>query len=343
MGKLHHIIEAQQFDRRALQEIFLSVDKMADWMVQEDMWMKKEAQVSLSAEEKKERQRSRLEMQRGVKGKRMFSVFYQSSTRTRASFETAMKILGGEVAVSFSSEQEFSNTARKKALEDTVRGLGLLFPHVIVLRHPHAGAAERAKEVSSGVPIINAGDGPNQHPTQAIADLYTIRNLFKQIDGLSIAFVGNLFSSREIRSLCYLLAEYDVDIYAVSPDMLKLRQDVRDCLNKAAGVRLFEVDNLEEIVGKVKVLYQARIPGKASGGDTFVVEDQMFSYREIKKRYTINDQVLKKLLKGSIVMDLSFRPEDSLDLKNVPLVCYTQIQNGLFVRMALLKMILDSI
>jgi len=152
-----------------------------------------------------------------------------------------------------------------------------------------------------------------------------------------------LFSSREIRSLCYLLAEYDVDIYAVSPDMLKLRQDVRDCLNKAAGVRLFEVDNLEEIVGKVKVLYQARIPGKASGGDTFVVEDQMFSYREIKKRYTINDQVLKKLLKGSIVMDLSFRPEDSLDLKNVPLVCYTQIQNGLFVRMALLKMILDSI
>jgi aspartate carbamoyltransferase catalytic subunit len=339
MERLHHIIEAQQFDRETLEQIFGLTDKMADWMFQEGIWRRKEDNGVFSAEDSRERARMRAEMQKGVMEKMMISVFYRPSTRTRTSFETAMWTLGGKVVTSFSGEQEFSS----KALEDTIIGLSLFMPDVIVLRHPLAGAAKRAMEVSY-VPIINAGDGANQHPTQAIADLYTIRYIFKQIDGLSIALTGNLSTNREIRSLCYLLANYNVKIYVVAPDNLGLGQDIKDyySANKAAA-RLVEVDDLRKIAAQVQVIYQSRIPSRISGGDVFFVDGQMFSHRELMDKYSINDQVLEELPKESMVMDLSFRPGDFTDINKVPLYSKLQIQYGLFVRMALLKMILDPV
>ncbi len=339
MKELRHIIEAQQFDPETLERIFGLTDEKANWMVQEDIWKRKEAEGALSAEDRKKRKRIRTEMQKEVKGKNMITVFYRPSTRTRASFEIAICTLGGKVVTSFSGEQEFSSTAKEKALEDTIRGLSLFMPDVIVLRHPLAGAAKRAMEVSY-VPVINAGDGANQHPTQAIADLYTIRYIFKQIDGLSIALTGNLFTNREIRSLCYLLANYNVKIYAVAPDNLKLGQDIKDYYLTKDGPQLIEVDDLREIAGQVQVVYQSRIPGKILGGDNFVVRDKMFSHQELMDKYSVNDQVLERLPKESMVMDLSFRPGDFPDIKKVPLYSELQIQNSLFVRMALLKMIL---
>src|SRR5258708_217432 len=172
---MKHVIESQQFDRKAIEQLF----KIAD---------------SLS--------KSKKDL---LRGKIMASLFYEPSTRTRFSFESAMLRLGGGV-ISTENAGEFSSVAKGETLEDTIRIMNN-YADVIVLRHPERGASERAAAVSD-VPIINAGDGAGQHPTQALLALYTIRQELGKIDGIHIALVGDLKHGRTVRSLAYLLGKY---------------------------------------------------------------------------------------------------------------------------------------
>ena len=189
MGRLKHVVEAQQFDRESMADIFT---------------------VAREMEQVVQHYGSNL-LNRRV----MATLFYEPSTRTRLSFESAMKRLGGDV-VTTESAQEFSSAAKGETLEDTIR-IVAGYSDVIVLRHFESGASKRAAAVSP-VPIINAGDGPGQHPTQALLDIYTIEREIGRLDGISIAMVGDLANGRTVRSLCYLLSKFeDLHIYFVSP------------------------------------------------------------------------------------------------------------------------------
>ncbi len=323
MRKIHHITESQQFDLELLNEIFYLTEKMGGWVV-------KEYYGELSPKEKEK-------MQEGVKDKKMISLFYEPSTRTRASFEIAMRNLGGRVIFSTENAREFSSAAKRETLEDTIKVLSMYLPHVIVLRYDKAGGAARAAAFSD-VPIINAGDGTGQHPTQALLDVYTLRERLNKIDGLSIAMVGDLANGRTVRSLSYLLGKYkDINIYYVSPDILKIGQDIKDYLDRH-NVHFSEGDDLIEVADKIDVVYQTRIQKERLG-------DQAFSYNEVREKCSITDRVLEKLPDHAIIMHpLPRNPKDgelpfAVD-KDERATYFPQAQNGLFLRMALLKMIL---
>ncbi|MFA6297158.1 MAG: hypothetical protein WC629_01210 [Candidatus Paceibacterota bacterium] len=172
---MHHIIESQQFDQKFINKIFSIADKL----------------------EKK--------TDNSLKGKIMASLFYEPSTRTRFSFESAMLRLGGSV-ITTENAKEFSSAAKGETLEDSIRVINN-YADVIVLRHYERGSSEKASFVSK-VPVINAGDGAGQHPTQALLDLYTIKKELGKIEGITIALVGDLKHGRTIRSLAYLLGKY---------------------------------------------------------------------------------------------------------------------------------------
>ena len=192
---MRHILESQQFDLKTLQQIFRSADSF-------------------------EKNQSR-----PLKGKIMATLFYEPSTRTRFSFESAMIRLGGGV-ITTENAAVFSSAAKGETLEDTIRVVSY-YADVIVLRHPERGASERAAAVSK-VPIINGGDGAGQHPTQALLDLYTIQRELGKIDDITIVFVGDLKNGRAVRSLAYLLAKYrNIRIVFVSPKGLKIGEDFK--------------------------------------------------------------------------------------------------------------------
>ncbi|RKY69114.1 MAG: aspartate carbamoyltransferase, partial [Candidatus Latescibacterota bacterium] len=247
--RLSHIIRAQQFNRDILAEVF-SVAKEMEEIV-------KQGGSDL--------------LQRKI----MATVFYEPSTRTRLSFESAMRKLGGEV-ITTENAREFSSAAKGETLEDTVRIVDS-YADVIVLRHYESGAAERAAKVSS-VPIINAGDGPGQHPTQALLDLYTIEKEIGHLVGLSIAMVGDLANGRTVRSLCYLLAKYnDVKIYFVAPEVVRMKEDIKDYLTEH-NVTFIEETDLKKVAPQVDVIYQTRIQKERFG-------DRIEDYQKAKGQY----------------------------------------------------------
>src|SRR3990172_7520886 len=187
---MKHVVESQQFGRKLLSSLFSMADKL----------------------EKK--------TETPLKGKIMAALFYEPSTRTRFSFESAMLRLGGSV-ITTENAKEFSSAAKGETLEDSIRVINN-YVDVIVLRHYEEGASARAARVSR-VPVINAGDGAGQHPTQALLDLYTIRKEIGKIDGLRIAMVGDLAQGRTVRSLAYLLSKFeDITMYFVAPPLLKM-------------------------------------------------------------------------------------------------------------------------
>ncbi len=304
--KLFHIIKAQQFNRRLLDRIFKVAAEME--------------KINLAGG-------SNI-----LKGKIMATIFYEPSTRTRLSFEAAMAKLGGEI-ISTESAKEFSSAAKGESLEDTIRIIGN-YADIIVLRHYESGAAERAAKVSP-VPIINAGDGPGQHPTQALLDIYTIYKEIGHIDGISIAMVGDLAYSRTVRSLAYLLTKYqEIKMYFVAPDVVQMRDDIKDYLLKHK-VFFAEESNLEKVASKVDVIYQTRIQKERFGEN---IED----YEKAKDKYIIDKHILKIMKKDAIIMHPLPRvneisPEVDTDRRAA---YFRQAQNGLYIRMALLKMIL---
>ena len=308
MSHLHHVLEAQQFDRDLMSEIFVVAQEM---------------------EQVVQHYGSNI-LNRRV----MATLFYEPSTRTRLSFEAAMKRLGGDV-VTTESAQEFSSAAKGETLEDTIRVVNG-YVDVIVLRHFDSGASSRAAAVS-GVPIINAGDGAGQHPTQALLDMYTIKREIGHLDGISIAMVGDLANGRTVRSLCYLLTKYeDPTIYLVAPPVVSMKQDIKEYLTRN-GVRFEEKADLYEVAPQVDVIYQTRIQRERFHDNT--------EYDEARGKYIIDKSVLDCMRERAIVMHPLPRVDEikTEEVDGDPRAAYfRQAYNGLYVRMALLKMMLTE-
>jgi aspartate carbamoyltransferase catalytic subunit len=308
MHKLGGVIEAQQFNADTLKTIF---------SISEEMERKPD--------------------QRLLQGKLMASLFYEPSTRTRLSFESAMKRLGGEV-VSTENAQQFSSKAKGESLEDSIRVISA-YCDVIVLRYHKEGGAERAQRFSK-VPVINAGDGKGQHPTQALLDLYTIRKAFGGVNGLTVAMVGDLANGRTVRSLSYFLAKHFPDnrIIFVSPAQTTMGEDIKSYLNEHS-VTWSETDDLRAIAPVADVIYQTRVQRER------FKDDAQSTYEEVVKeseRFTINAEILDLMKKKAIIMHpLPRVTEISFAVDQDPRARYfEQAENGLYVRMALLKMIL---
>lgn len=300
-----HIISTKQFDRKFLSEMF----KIADSI---DL-NKKHSSV--------------------LKNKIMATLFYEPSTRTRFSFESAMFRLGGQV-ISTENAKEFSSVAKGETLEDSIKVINN-YADVIVLRHYEEGAAKKAADVST-VPLINAGDGAGEHPTQALLDLYTIYKKFKKIDGLSVALCGDLKYSRTVRSLVYLLDLYkDIKFYFVSPAQLKLSDEVKNHLN---GNNIFyeESENLLNTISRVDVLYQTRVQK-----ERFESQEE---YLKVKDSVVLHPELLQKMKKNAVILHpLPRNNEVPVEIdKDSRAVYFEQTRNGLIIRMALLRLLLTK-
>jgi aspartate carbamoyltransferase catalytic subunit len=303
--KLHHIIESQQFSRQDLEELFLVANQM----------------------EKRSQKRTVL------KNKILITLFYEPSTRTRLSFEAAMIKLGGSV-ISTENAASFSSAAKGETIEDTVRVLNG-YGDVIVIRHFESGAAQKASQVSK-IPVINAGDGTGQHPTQSLLDLYTIQKELGGIDGLSIAMVGDLAHGRTVRSLAYLLAKYrNIKIYFVSPPNVRMNDDIKEHLKKRE-VSFEETDSLEDAAAKVDVIYQTRIQKERFADFT--------EYEKTKGIYIVDNRIMGILSKNSIVMHPLPRVDEiRTEVDTDPRAAYfRQAHNGLYIRMALLSQVIEG-
>jgi len=267
----------------------------------------------------------------------MAALFYEPSTRTRLSFEIAMAKLGGDI-VGTENAREFSSAAKGESLEDTIRTINQYGVDVIVLRYNKEGGAERAQRFSDA-PVINAGDGPGQHPTQALLDLYTIQKRFGTVDGLNIALVGDLTNGRTVRSLSYFLAKhYKVGrVYLVSPSQTRMRQDIKDYFNKY-DLPWEETDRLDDILPELDVLYQTRVQKERFADEPKVYEEVMTA----GERLNITAETSAGMKKESIIMHpLPRVAEISYVVDKDPRAIYfEQAQNGLFIRMALLKLLL---
>jgi aspartate carbamoyltransferase catalytic subunit len=259
----------------------------------------------------------------------MASLFYQPSTRTRLSFEAAMYRLGGRV---FSTEQagRFSSEIEGEKLEDTIRIVSG-YSDVIVLRHSAVGGAARAADVST-VPIINAGEHGGQHPTQALLDLYTIYRERRGLDGLTIAIIGELDRGRSARSLAYLLSKFDrVKLYFVSPPELQMTSDILQHLDTHNIWYSLESD-VNAVIRSVDVVYLTQIrPGRMANVQTRV-------------KYAINAESLKSMKSGAMILHpLPRTIELDKTIDEDPRALYfRQATNGLYVRMAILSMLMDK-
>jgi len=301
--KLTHVIESQQFTVPLLMELFERARGM-------------ERVVARGGS---------LEYQNRI----MATLFYAASTRTRLSFEAAMQRLGGRV-LSTEQARAFSCEIEGEQLEDTIRSIGC-YCDVIVLRHTQQGGAKRASQVSP-VPLINAGDGDGgQHPTQALLDVYTI---FRErpLDGLSIAIVGELDKGRAARSLTYLLAKFErVKIFFVSPLEQQMKPDILEYLNEH-GVRYELESQIERVIGEVDAIYQTRI--RSEPADTLSNPLQ----------FAVNSAMLQKMRPGALILHpLPRTVELDRSVDQDPRALYfRQAVNGLYVRMALLTMLLEK-
>lgn len=259
----------------------------------------------------------------------MTTLFYVPSTRTRLSFEAAMHRLGGRV-MSTEHAGAFSSEIEGEQVEDSIRIIGGI-SDVIVIRHTAEDGARRAAEVSP-VPVINAGDGNGgQHPTQALLDLYTIYRQ-RPLDGLSIAIIGELHKGRSARSLAYLLAKFDrVKLYFVSPPELQIKPDILEYLDQHE-VRYELASDIDAVIDKVDVVYQTRIRPES------VVDVNGL------KRYAIDSTVLQRMRPDALILHpLPRTVELDRSADADPRAMYfRQAMNGLYVRMALLTILLDK-
>ena len=266
-----------------------------------------------------------------LKGKILATLFFEPSTRTRLSFESAMHKLGGS-AIGF-AEAEIASVKKGENLADTVRVVEN-YADVIALRHPLEGAARLAAEFAK-VPIINGGSGAEEHPTQALLDLYTIIKEKSKIDGLKIAFVGDLRYGRTVHSLAYALSLYDIELYLVSPESLKMRREVLQTIKVKISVT--ETTSLEKIVPLVDVLYVTRIQKERFPDPA--------EYAKVRGSYKIDLQTLKKAKEDLIILHpLPRIDEVAAEVDETSYARYfQQVWNGIVVRMALLALILGGI
>jgi aspartate carbamoyltransferase catalytic subunit len=300
---LRHILDARQFDRHWLETTLFP--KAADFQATSTKLLPSP-----------------------LAGKRLFYLFYEPSTRTRVSFEVAASLLGAAVT----GMDSYEHRAEDERLEDRIRALNEYPYDFLLLRYHEEGGATRAAAVSH-VPVINAGDGPGQHPTQALLDAYTLWREFGRIDGLRIALVGDLSYQRSTNSLAYLLSQFTgLTLYLVSPQLLPMRDEVRDHLRQS-GVKVDEVRDLRSIASDLDVIYMTRAhTSRMDHARRFEGETGWYAVdRDVLSRLPEHARVLHPLPRG---------PELPPTVDDDPrVVCFRQAGNGLFVRMALLSVV----
>jgi aspartate carbamoyltransferase catalytic subunit len=265
-----------------------------------------------------------------LEGKVMASCFFEPSTRTRLSFESAMKRLGGEV-IGF-SEPSSTSTKKGESLSDSMRVIGG-YADVIVMRHPQEGSALEAASATK-TPLINAGDGSNEHPTQTLIDLFTIQEAHGKLEGLNIVLVGDLKYGRASRSLALALRHFNARLFFVSPPSLAMPQEVCEQLREA-GISFSSHREIEEVIGLADVLYMTRIQEERFPDNK--------EYEKVKNCFHLTPEILKKGKASLRVLHpLPRVSEISTDCDLLPQALYfTQAENGLFVRQALLKLLLE--
>ena len=299
--RLSHVLSSHQFNRELLGDVLRRARELSDVRDQR------------------------------LAGRIMATLFYEPSTRTRLSFESAMVRLGGTV-IGTEAAREFSSAIKGESIEDTVRMVEH-YADVIVLRHDQAGAAQRAATVAT-VPIINAGDGPAEHPTQALLDLFTIQSELGRLENLHVALCGDLRYGRTARSLVLLLSQYPgVRLTFVAPPVVQMGADILALLDDR-GVPYGVTDNLTSVVPSADVLYQTRIQKERF--------ENPAEFAQARGGTRVDGAVMKLLPQHAIVMHPLPRVDEiTSEVDSDPRAAYfRQARNGVAVRMALLDMVL---
>ena len=298
------IVSIKDFNKDTLEKIFAYTDKI----------------MKLSPTQRREI----------CRGKIMGYLFYEPSTRTRLSFDSAMASIGGSSLGI--SEITTSSTRKGESLADTIRMMAI-YSDILVLRHPLDGSSRFASEIS-GKPVINAGSGTEEHPTQAIQDLFTIKKEKKKIDGLKIGIVGDLKYGRTVYSLLYGLRNYDVDVHLISPESLRIRSDSTYEIKKRLDFT--ESTDIEEYIDDLDVLYVTRIQK-----ERFPDQEE---YLKVKGSYVVGLDILKQMKRDSIIMHpLPRIDEITADVDKTENAKYfKQAEYGKHTRAALLGMVLDQ-
>jgi len=266
-----------------------------------------------------------------LNGKIMASLFYEPSTRTQLSFDTAMKRLGGEVISMLGTKG--SSVEKGETLADTVKIVSQ-YADIIVIRHYIEGAARYVSE-HVDLPVINAGDGSNQHPTQSMLDLYSINKTQKTLQDLKVGIVGDLRYGRTVHSLSYALSKFNPKLYFVAPPLLSLPKFIEDELIDR-GVSVWSGEVVEEILDEVDILYMTRIQR-----ERFADPEE---YEKVKNAYVINASMLKNVKSTmKILHPLPRVNEINEDVDSLPYAYYfTQAKNGVFMRQAILAQLLGG-
>ena len=267
------------------------------------------------------------------RGKKLATLFFEPSTRTRLSFEAAMYELGGTV-LGF-SEAQSSSAAKGESVSDTVRTVGC-YADIIAMRHPKEGAPLLASKRST-VPIINAGDGGHCHPTQTLTDLLTIKREKGRLDNLTVGVCGDLKFGRTVHSLISALSEYSgIKLKLISPEELKLPDYIIRDVVKRSGMEYEEMDNLDKAMEGLDILYMTRVQR-----ERFFNEED---YLRLKDSFILDVEKMKLLPQDAIVMHpLPRVNEISVKVDDDPRACYfRQVENGKFVRMALIMTLLEA-
>ena len=310
-----HILSIDQFNRSDIEKLFSVADSLEPYS-------------------------SKIKVTRVLEGAILGSMFFEPSTRTRISFGASFNLLGGNVREI--TEVGSSSLAKGESLIDTAKVLSG-YSDIIVMRHPDEGSVQKFAEASR-VPVVNGGDGANEHPSQALLDLYTIEKELSQnnksIDGIRIALVGDLKYGRAVHSLCKILSLYsDVTIKLISPEALKLPVDLAEQLTKA-NIEVIETENLEEGISEVDIIYVTRIQE-----ERFKDKKDAIKYKGLM---TLNQSIYTANCEPNTVI-MHPLPRDSrndaneLDsdlYENPNLAIFRQADNGIVVRMALFALVL---
>jgi aspartate carbamoyltransferase catalytic subunit len=267
-----------------------------------------------------------------LKGRVLACLFYEPSTRTSASFIAAMERLGGSV-IPITQGVQFSSVSKGESLPDTIRTLEQ-YSDVIVLRHPELGSAKVAADYAA-IPVINAGDGAGEHPTQALLDLFTIQDELGTIDGLKIAMVGDLRYGRTVHSLTKLLLHYNVSLRFVSPEILRLPLTImNEVIDAKKNAR--ETHDVADVIENADVLYVTRVQKERFS--------DLAQYESVRDQYEITPEIMERAKKKMVVMHpLPRVGEIHYAVDKDPRAAYfRQVRNGMYIRMALLAAVLGK-
>ena len=304
-----HILECQQFSADFIDELFSLADKYRNFV------------------------KNNLEIPQILRGKIVALIFYEPSTRTRFSFECAVKRLGGEV-LGTENAAKFSSASKGESISDSVKVI-CNYADLIVIRHYIDGASNEAALISTK-PIINAGDGMSQHPTQALLDLYTIRNCIGRLENLNVAIVGDLKRGRTARSLSYLLGKFPGNkLFFIAPENSRMKMDILEHL-RDSGVKFNEFAELNKVLPLVDCVYMTRIQKERFNSPE--------EYEMVKDCFVINKNNIGLMRENAILLHPLPRVDEiSVDVDNDSRSKYfEQAENGLFVRMALLEILLKK-